>query len=80
MLPIFGPRYPSPLKQLLTVCTDIFPCLKNSYIIGAARFSFVLARSVAYLDLFLDFSHEMLQNYLFLEVFQNLMHCQCKSS
>ena len=30
--------------------------------------------------IFLDFLHELLQNYLFLEIFQILTHCHCKPS
>ena len=60
MFHIFGPRYPNSLKPQLAAFTDsnwksvcerrlypIYYYLKNTYIIGAARFSFVWYSSVA---------------------------------
>ena len=82
----FGPTHLSALKRQLIVFIDlnwksvlwtfywIFFCSKISCFIGASRFSFVLYSSVANILIFL---HELLQNYLFLEVFQILTHSPC---
>ena len=78
------------LKPQLTVLTDPTGCqfVSEGYI-GYSPFQNFHALSeqldfllffTALLLIFLDFFHELLQNYLFLEVFQILTHCHCKPS
>ena len=90
MFLIFGPTYLSALKPQLTV----FTTLTESQFVseGYIRYSSVqkfhalleqldfLLFYAALLLIFLDFLHEWLQNYLFLEVFQMLTHFHCKQS
>ena len=88
MFRIFGSRYPSALKPqfLLTLSESPFVsegCVGYSSVQKFHALSEQLDIFLFYTALLLilfDFLHELLQNYLFLEVFQMLTHCHCKPS